>query len=164
MIERRLNRQWKLPELSMKCACHSAHFSQWKVAEIRISVKTEMCFFSCVNTRYGPVPVWRFQMKPLEFNMVLCFLFKLWFYVCGSLLYVALLVSKTTDIRVFDWLTLYKHCTILYRTLIYTIHYCISLYVSFDLYCTALNNAVRFYWHALYSIEQHCTFLLTSTV
>ena len=65
---------------------------------------------------------------------------------------------------VFDWLTLYKHCTALYRTLIYTVHYCTSLYVSTDLYCTVLNNTVRFYWLALYSTEQRCTFWLTRTV
>ena len=47
MIEKRLNRQWKLTELSLKCACHSAHFSHWKVAESRISAKTEMWVFSC---------------------------------------------------------------------------------------------------------------------
>ena len=65
---------------------------------------------------------------------------------------------------VFDGLTLYKHCTALYRTLIYTVHYCTSLYVSTDLYCTVLNNTVRFYWLALYSTEQRCTFWLTRTV
>ena len=45
VIERRLNRQWKLTELSLKCACHSTHFSHWKVAESRISAKTEMWVF-----------------------------------------------------------------------------------------------------------------------
>ena len=41
MIEKRLNRQWKLTELSLKCVCHSAHFSHWKVVEIRISVEIQ---------------------------------------------------------------------------------------------------------------------------
>ena len=63
-----------------------------------------------------------------------------------------------------DWLTLYKHCTTLYRTLIYTVQYCTSLYVSTELYCTVLNDTVRFYWHALYSTAQRCTFWLTCTV
>ena len=45
VIERRLNRQWKLTELSLKCAFHSAHFSHWKVVESRISAKTEMWVF-----------------------------------------------------------------------------------------------------------------------
>ena len=42
--------------------------------------------------------------------------------------------------------------------LIYTVRYCTSLYVSTDLYCTLRNNTVRFYWHALYSTEQRCSF------
>ena len=29
VIERRLNRQWKLTELSLKCACHSAKTEMW---------------------------------------------------------------------------------------------------------------------------------------
>ena len=45
MIERRVNRQGKLTELSLKCACHSANFSYWKVAESRISAKTEKWSF-----------------------------------------------------------------------------------------------------------------------
>ena len=65
---------------------------------------------------------------------------------------------------VFDWHTLYKHCTTLYRILICTVHHCTTLYVSTDLNCTELNNTVRFYWLALYSTGQHCTFRLTRTV
>ena len=65
---------------------------------------------------------------------------------------------------VFDWLTLCKDCTTLYRTLIYTVHYCILLYVSTDLYCTVLNNTVRSYWHAQYNTEKSCTFWPTRTV
>ena len=49
VIERLLNRQWKLTELSLKCACHSAHFSHLKVTENR----TEMCFFFLWLPRKG---------------------------------------------------------------------------------------------------------------
>ena len=54
-------------------------------------------------------------------------------------------------------LTLYKHGTTLYRTLIYTVHFCTSLYVFTDLYCTVLNNTVRFERLVIYSTEPHCT-------
>ena len=58
VIERRLNRQWKLTELSLKCACHSAHFSHWKVAESRISAKTEMWVFFLCGWMHGHLSSW----------------------------------------------------------------------------------------------------------
>ena len=45
VIERRLYWQLKITELSLKCTCHSAHFSRWAVNESRISAKTEMLVF-----------------------------------------------------------------------------------------------------------------------
>lgn len=38
VIERQLNRQIKLIDLSLKCACHLAHLSHRKQSESRISV------------------------------------------------------------------------------------------------------------------------------
>ena len=77
----------------------------------------------------------------------------------------ALLVSKTTDIpqkALFStdlhWTNNVPHCTG------YWYIYCTSMYVSTDLYRTVLNNTLRFYWLALYSTEQRCTFWLTRTV
>ena len=50
-IERLVNLQWKLTEFSLKCAYHSTHFRDWKVAKSHISVtiqqKLKREFSSC---------------------------------------------------------------------------------------------------------------------
>lgn len=51
-----LNLQWKLIELSLKCACHAARFIHWMIAENHISVssvqqKLKCGCSSCVRTK-----------------------------------------------------------------------------------------------------------------
>ena len=75
VIERRLNRQWKLTELSLKCACHSAHFNHWKIAESRISAKTEIGVFFLCKLKHKKTNINFFYFIILQYIEYTCFSF-----------------------------------------------------------------------------------------
>ena len=76
VIERRQSRQRKLTKSILKCACHSAHFSHWKVAESRISAKTEMWDFSCDQRKLCDFMIRAFHTADLQ--NILSYLFNTW--------------------------------------------------------------------------------------